>query len=386
MTLLRGPVAAGGPRSVRRRASSPDRATGPGDQPVDEGEPNPSPHALAALRREAVEEDVVERSVRDSRAGVGHGQHEASSVHGEPDDHSPRMCAAVGVVGHRVDGVVDEVAEDGDEQGGPRRPGLEPARPGRAARLTSRSAATVVFASSRAATTGGRSGPGSPRWRGPSRPGASAVAPGLLDLAQVEQPASTCSRLANSCSCARSASVRPRSRRARAQRLELGAVPEGDDAAGVAARRRRTGIRLTTSRCSSVTTTTVGPSTSPVHARPAQPAGGQQVRRRGCPSASASMPQQAARLVVDHVIRPSVSKAITPSRMPCSIASRSCSSAAISPARARRSAASGRGPAGATRRRRGQGERGVEQRSSSTSRRQPRRRPRSRGCRPRPGR
>ena len=121
MTLLRGPARGSVDlEPARRRGARRDRAAGAGHEPVDEGQAHPAAHgAPGLLRGVAVDEDVSRAVGRDARAGVVPVGTMPSSQPSETATTRRGMRARrPGVVGHGVDGVVDEVAEHGHDAAG----------------------------------------------------------------------------------------------------------------------------------------------------------------------------------------------------------------------------------------------------------------------------
>jgi hypothetical protein len=137
-----------------------------------------------------------------------------------------------------------------------------------------------------------------------------------------------CIRFENSCCWARSASVIASTLSSSRSRPSSSVRSRTVTTAPRSRPSFATGIRLTTSTCSSVRTTASGPLSAPVSRSRIRPGATSSSSGRPTGSALKSINRLASSLT--RVTRPSRSSVITPSRIPCSIASRSWKSAAIS--------------------------------------------------------
>src|SRR5439155_1140675 len=143
------------------------------------------------------------------------------------------------------------------------------------------------------------------------------------------RPAIVCSRLEKSCACARSASVRLRALSSSRNRLSSSVRSRKVATYPIVRPRTTTGIRLTTSTRSAASTTSSAPVTSPISRSRTRPGGRTSVR--GFPTLSPESRNSRRASSLMSVMRPSMSVAMVPSRMPCRLASRCSRSVAISP-------------------------------------------------------
>ncbi len=217
--VTRPPPPATGRRTTNVAPGGPLTASGAA-QTVDglghEREPDPAaPGTPVGLRRPAPPEGVLDRARRQARPGVGDGESGIRApVVGirldtgvDPDPTGSRR----GHVADRVEGVVDEVADDGDDV---TRRGDVPRASGDPSAMTKsmpRSLASAALPSSSAVRAGSSTEPtmrSVSSWLTSSssvaKSRARSVRPSSMRLTMV------CRRLADSCAWERSASVRPR--------------------------------------------------------------------------------------------------------------------------------------------------------------------------------